>query len=70
MKLKCAVLLIGSLFWDDNQADAIDFRKKWRKNRLAMNQKIHVKSTSRFNFIKPYLRNMELDDLKDKQFSL
>ncbi len=43
MKLKGAILVIGSLLWDE-----AEHRKNWRKSRLIMNEKIHVKVPIRY----------------------
>jgi len=48
MKLKGAILLIGSLLWDPNQGDRIGLRKNWRNKRLLMKEKIHVKAPIRY----------------------
>lgn len=48
MKLKGAILLIGSLLWAPNQGDGIGSRKKWRNKRLLVKDKIHVKVPIRY----------------------
>ncbi len=48
MKLKGGILIIGSLFWDPNQNNKIGLRESWRRKRLLMNNKIHVKAPIRY----------------------
>lgn len=48
MKLKAAILIIGSLLWDPDQGNAVGYRKIWRNDRLAMKDKIHVKAPIRY----------------------
>ena len=48
MKLKGAVLIIGSLLWATNQGYKIGLRKNWRNKRLLMRNKIHVKVPIRY----------------------
>ena len=48
MEIKCAVLIIGSLFWDLHQGDQDDLRKNWRRDRLSMKDKLHVKVPIRY----------------------
>ena len=51
MKINAGVLIIGSLFWDINQGDNINLRKNWRRDRLIMNERIHVKAPIRYGRI-------------------
>ena len=48
MEINGAVFIIGSLFWDPNQGDKINLRKNWRRDRLIMKEKIHVKAPIRY----------------------
>lgn len=48
MKLKAAILIIGSLLWDPDQGTVVGARKKWRDDRLSINRKIHVKAPIRY----------------------
>ena len=48
MKLKGAVLIVGSLLWDPDQVNDPGARKKWRNTRLVMNDRIHVKAPIRY----------------------
>jgi hypothetical protein len=41
--MKCGVLIIGSLLWDDHQGLNLNVRKEWRAKRLAVKKRIHVK---------------------------
>jgi hypothetical protein len=47
-QLKVGVLIIGSLYWDDHQADQLNLRKRWRQMRLSMKYKLHVKAPIRY----------------------
>ena len=46
--MKGGILIIGSLFWDNNQGEKINFRKTWRNKRLNIKDKIHVKAPIRY----------------------
>jgi hypothetical protein len=48
MEIKCAVFVIGSLFWDPDQGQNRGLRKRWRADRLIMKEKIHVKAPIRY----------------------
>ncbi len=48
LDIKCGVLIIGSLFWDDHQPDNKNQRKNWRRTRLLMSDTIHVKAPIRY----------------------
>lgn len=46
--MKCGVLIIGSLYWDKQQNENTDLRINWRKNRLNMDENIHVFAPIRY----------------------
>lgn len=60
MVLKGGVLIIGSLLWDPNQNDKIGYREKWRKMRLSMNEKIHVKAPIRYERRSGEMKNLTM----------
>jgi len=48
LNINCGVLIIGSLFWDNNQGKHINQRKNWRKSKLSITKSIHVKVPIRY----------------------
>jgi len=48
MNLKGGVLIIGSLFWQDDQGTDLFQRKNWRSKRLAFKDRIHVFAPIRY----------------------
>ncbi len=62
MKINVAVFIIGSLFWDPHQGKHKNLRKEWRRRRLLMDGKIHVKAPIRYG------RESGSDD--NKQFTM
>ncbi len=48
MKIKAAILIIGSLLWDSDQGNDKGARKKWRSARLKMEDRVHVKAPIRY----------------------
>lgn len=48
MKLKGAILIVGSLLWDPDQGDNLEARKRWRNARLKIKDRIHVKAPIRY----------------------
>jgi len=48
LNINCGVLIIGSLFWDNNQGEHNNQRKNWRKSKLNITNSIHVKVPIRY----------------------
>jgi len=48
MKLKAGILIIGSLLWDPDQSDKINYRRNWRRKNLFIKQRIHIKIPIRY----------------------
>lgn len=48
IKIRCAVFIIGSLYWDPDQGNNKRLRKRWRADRLIMKENIHVKAPIRY----------------------
>lgn len=47
-KLRCGILIIGSLYWQDDLKPGDRIRKKWRQKYLSMNKAIDVKVPIRY----------------------
>lgn len=65
MNLKGGILIIGSLFWDPNQNDKIDFRKNWRRKRLLLSKKIHIQAPIRYGRRSGKMKNLTMVFSKD-----
>lgn len=48
MELKGGVLIIGSLFWQDDQGKEPYARRNWRNEKLSFNERLHVLAPIRY----------------------
>ena len=70
LDIKCGVLIIGSLFWDDHQPNNNNQRKNWRKTKLLMGDSIHVKAPIRYGRLSGVLQKKNYTMVFSKEAEL